>query len=264
VIHAPDRVNFLIGGVQKGGTTALYEHLKRDLSVAVAEVKEAHFFDDETVQWDAPDYSAYHALFGSMDARPRGEATPIYLYWPGALERIAAYNPHMRLIFIFRDPVERAWSHWKMERQRDYDDAPFSWAIREGRKRVVDDPDSPGFHRVFSYVERGFYGAQLAHALTLFPRQQILTLRSDQLEKNPSGVLGQVAAHLGLPEPPPGTLPLKANVGVQGIADAVIGDDDVKYLARLYDADLRRFSALSALDVADWLADHPRKTNLNR
>ncbi len=48
-----------------------------------------HFFDDETQDWSAPDYGAYHAHFGARDGL-RGEATPIYAYWPNALERIRA------------------------------------------------------------------------------------------------------------------------------------------------------------------------------
>ena len=55
-----------------------------------------------------PDYAPLHAAFPATDARPRGEATPIYVYWPGCLERIAAYDPAMKLVLLFRDPIERA------------------------------------------------------------------------------------------------------------------------------------------------------------
>ena len=246
------RVDFLIGGVQKGGTTALYEYLRRDLPVSLAQVKEAHFFDDEDVDWRAPDYAAYHALFDPADWHPRGEATPIYLYWPNALERIAAYNPAMRLIFIFRDPVERAWSHWRMEIGRDFDDAAFSWAIREGRERVRDDAETPGFHRVYSYVERGLYGAQLALALKLFPREQILLLKSEDLDREPGATLVKVAAHLGVPEPAGTIQPLRANTGAAGEAGHCVSPADASYLAKLYRDDLRLFAGLSGLDVSSW------------
>ena len=249
-----DKVDFLIGGVQKGGTTALHEHLKRDFSVSLASVKEAHFFDDEAVCWDKPDYTAYHALFEPEDNRPRGEATPIYIYWPKALKRIAAYNPAMRLIFVFRHPIERAWSHWRMERGRDYDDAPFSWAIRAGRSRVVDNPETPGAHRVFSYVERGFYGAQLAHALSLFPSEQILALTSDALQVNPKATMTRVADHLKLRAPSGPISSLRANVGEEGVDGSRMNEEDRAYLAELYRADLVQFSALSGLDVAHWMA----------
>jgi hypothetical protein len=249
-----DRVSFLIAGVQKGGTTALFEYLRRDLPVSLPRVKETHFFDDESsVDWRAPDYAAYHAGFDPPDGRPRGEATPIYIYWPDSLERIAAYNPAMRLILSFRDPVERAWSHWRMETARGFDDAPFSWAIREGRRRVRESGEKPGHHRVFSYVERGFYGAQLQRALTLFPREQILCLASEQLKRDPAAVLHQVCCFLQLPGPAKPIRPLAANVGQgRGLPSA----EDALYLRDLYAEDAKRFAALSGLDLSP-VADEP-------
>lgn len=108
-------VNFVIIGAQKAGTTALFDYLGEMPGIGLSRTKEVHFFDDETVDWDCPDYGAYHAQFDPGAAPLIGEATPIYVYWPRALERIRAYNPDMRLILMLRDPVERAWSHWRME-----------------------------------------------------------------------------------------------------------------------------------------------------
>jgi len=165
------------------------------------------------VDWAAPDYRPYHALFGAEDGRVWGEATPIYLYWPNCLERIRRYDPAMKLIFLFRDPVERAWSHWKMEHGRGWETEPFSACIREGRSRVAGDPVTPGFHRIHSYVERGFYGAQLARALALFPREQMLLLRSEDLRENPDRVLEQVCAFVGVAGFGAPVRPREANVG---------------------------------------------------
>ena len=64
------------------------------------------------------DDRASHARFPAPDGRLRGEATPIYLYWPNSLERIATYNPAMKLIVLLREPVSRAWSHWKILSKR--------------------------------------------------------------------------------------------------------------------------------------------------
>ncbi|MFD2497992.1 sulfotransferase [Rhizorhabdus histidinilytica] len=165
-------------------------------------VKEAHFFDEEQgVDWSDPDYSAYHALF-TADDRLRGEATPIYLYWPNALERIVRYNPAAKIILLFRDPIQRAWSHWKMEYAKRKETEPFAWCIREGRERVATgDPTAPGHHRVFSYVERGFYGAQVERLLALFPREQCLLLRSEELRQEPQATLGTVCRFLGVSPP---------------------------------------------------------------
>ena len=205
---AEDRVAFIVAGVQKGGTTALFDYLGDEPGVSLSQVKEAHFFDDETQAWAQPDYGAYHANFAAFDGRPRGEATPIYLYWPHSLERIAAYNPAMKLIVVLRDPVTRAWSHWKMEYARGVETHPFAWCIREGRQRLFD-AEPWGVHREVSYVERGFYGEQMAGLLDLFPREQVLVLRAEDLRADPGATLSQVRGFLGIgpgaaPEPPRG------------------------------------------------------------
>ena len=115
----PSLVNFVVVGVQKAGTTALFDYLQDDPAYGLPDVKEVHFFDDETIDWSAPDYGPYHARFDWSDPTLiRGEATPIYIYWPRSLERLAAYNPAAKIILMLRDPVERAWSHWRMETSR--------------------------------------------------------------------------------------------------------------------------------------------------
>jgi hypothetical protein len=48
--------------------------------------------------------------------RPTFEATPDYLYYPRAAERIFTYEPRMKLVVGLHDPVERAFSAWNMYR----------------------------------------------------------------------------------------------------------------------------------------------------
>ena len=48
-------------------------------------------------------------------------------------KRIQSYNPGIKLIFLFRDPIERAWSNWKMEIVRGRETLPFTAAIGEER-----------------------------------------------------------------------------------------------------------------------------------
>jgi hypothetical protein len=243
-----DRVAFIIAGVQKGGTTALFDYLGDAPELSLSRVKEAHFFDDETCDWSRPDYEAYHASFAPFDGRPRGEATPIYLYWPGSLERIAAYNPAMRLIVLLRDPVQRAWSHWKMEYARGVETGAFAWCIRQGRQRLFD-AEPWGFHREASYVERGFYGEQVARLLELFPRDQVLVLRSDALRGDPAAALAQVRGFLGLP---PGGPPAAREVHVG--RDMDYGSDltaaDVKHLRGVYARDAERLADLTGIRFA--------------
>ena len=254
-----ERVSFVIAGAQKGGTTALFDYLSEAPDLSMSREKEVHFFDDDTRDWGRPDYGPYHAHFADADGRPRGEATPIYLYWPGSLERICAYNPAMKLIVLLRDPVARAWSHWRMEYARGAETHPFAWCIRQGRQRLFEaEPPGTtpwgaapwGFHREFSYVERGFYGGQVEHALSHFPREQLLVLRSEDLRADPAATLASVRRFLGLKA---GAAPIPRAVHV-GRQDFDYGADlsaaDVDLLNRVYARDLERLADLTGVRFA--------------
>ncbi len=241
----PPLVNFIIAGVQKGGTTALFDYLGDYPDLALPDAKELHFFDDETQNWGRPDYSAYHARFAAPAGRPCGEATPIYAYWPNSLERIAAYNPAMKLIMVLRDPVQRAWSHWRMEYARGVETQPFAWCIREGRQRLFA-AEPWGHHREVSYVERGFYGEQMARLYGLFPRDQVLVLTSDGLRRDPAPALAQVRTFLGLP-PAASPSAREVHVGREMAYPSDLTDDDIDHLRRIYAADADRLAALTGI-----------------
>jgi hypothetical protein len=238
-------VTFLIAGVQKGGTTALYDYLADSPDVALSRVKEVHFFDDEGQDWGRPDYAAYHAQFAPADGRPCGEATPIYVYWKDSLERIRAYNPSMRLILTLREPVARAWSHWRMEYARGAEREPFAWCIRQGRQRLFES-EPWGWHREFSYVERGFYGEQLERVFALFPREQVLVVRAEDLRADPAAALATVRRFLDLPDAPP-PVHREAHVGRDMDYGSALTLEDAEHLRRLYARDQDRLRALTGL-----------------
>jgi hypothetical protein len=200
------------------------------------------------VDWSRPDYGPYHARFADPAGRPCGEATPIYSYWPQSLERIAAYNPAMKLILALRDPVERAWSHWRMEYARGAETQPFAWCIREGRQRLLQ-ARPWGHHREFSYVERGFYGEQLERALALFPRDQLLVLRSEDLRAEPTPALAAVRVFLDLPpaDPPPRR---EVHVGPAVDDRSRLTEEDVAFLRAVYAADDARLFDLAGVRFA--------------
>ena len=193
------RVDIIVGGVQKGGTTSFHAHLAEHPDLMPPTRKEIHFFDDESVDWRAPDYGRLHAFFPDYDgARKPFDVTPIYLFWPPSFVRIRAYNPRAKLIFLFRDPIERAWSHWCMEHARGADNMPFADAIRDGRRRLDNLSPTEQPWRVYSYVERGYYAEQVLRLFNYFPREQILFLRSDDLNKRTASTLQRVSDFLGI------------------------------------------------------------------
>ena len=199
------RIGFLIGGVQKAGTTALARYLAGHPQLALPQRKEAHVFDDPGfgADWDRARIDREYARHfdAGSDDRLHGDATPIYLFHPTLVERIAAYNPAMRWIVLLRDPVERAISQYGMERARGDEHWPLWAALLFERLRLRGhhhdwSPASPLRH--WSYRARGDYGRQLRTLRAHFPDAQVLVLRSTEVRVSHVQVLARICAFLGV------------------------------------------------------------------
>ncbi|OLP44808.1 hypothetical protein BJF95_07055 [Rhizobium oryziradicis] len=246
------KIDIFCCGVQKGGTTSLHAYFCNHPQLDTPKFKELHFFDNEDLDWNAPNYGLLDDYFNNREGdKRRYDITPIYLFWPQALERLQAYNPDAKLIFLFRDPFERAWSQWCMEYARKSEDLPFSAAIREGRDRLSGKhPQSPEF-RVYTYLERGFYGQQVERALRLFPREQLLFLKSETFRTDHLVTLRHISDFLGIARfaekdaksenaQPPITYPCAPT------------EDDRLLFQKALRQDLTKFSRLTGLDIFDW------------
>lgn len=220
----------------------------------LSRVKEVHHFDDEArVDWSAPVHARLHEQFDwSTQGVLRGEATPIYVYWPQALFRLSRYNPDARLILALRHPTFRSFSHWRMEHGRGKDGAAFSDAVSaEGRRRVAEAPG--GVHRVYSYIERSLYAPQIERLLALFPRSQVHFFRTDRLWNEPAATLSDIERFLGVE-------PALADTAQRRYVVPLATDRTVALSAPLRDrldetfrADIVRTCELTGLDLRDWL-----------
>lgn len=203
-------VSFLIGGVQKGGTSALAAYLQRLPGVRLPNAKEAHVFDapdfDEGWTVEQIDTRFMQAFGETQPDALYGDATPITVLHPRLVDRVARYNPDMRWIILLRDPVARAVSQHHMERARGTDPWPLWPALLLEWWRLrghLDDFSDGSPLRHHSYLLRGDYARQLDALYALFPHDQVLLLRSDLLRRTPAATMVRVCKFLGLPPPDP-------------------------------------------------------------
>ena len=190
-------VNFVVAGAQKSGTSALDSYLRQHPDIGMAKAKEVHFFDSESSFAGVPDYSRYHEFFPqSPEIKLRGESTPIYLYWYPAPRRMWEYNPRLKIVVLLRNPIERAFSHWNMERARKAESLDFSEALRFERQRCRQ--ALPLQHRIYSYLDRGFYSEQLRRLWHFFPRDQTLVIRHEALRDQHQATMDGVFRFLGV------------------------------------------------------------------
>ena len=217
--------DFLLIGAQKAGTTSLYAYLAAHPDVRPAGRKEVHYFDLGFTAGAELGEGWYRSMFPlrarlALDRRRAsgpvlaGEASPYYLFHPAAAQRAVALVPQARLLVLVRDPVERAWSHYRHEVVAGREPLDFVAALdaEAGRLAGSEDDlrrgiDSPAarHHRRHAYVGRGRYATQLRAWLAHYPREQVHVMVAEELFATPGAVWRSAVDFLGLAAaaPPP-------------------------------------------------------------
>jgi len=243
------RLQFLVVGAQKSGTTALAAYLRQHPQLYIPDQKELHYFDNEHLDWHASDLDVLHRSFSAAkDGQIWGEATPISMYWNAAPERIWNYNPAIRLIVVLRNPIERAYSHWAMEHRRGNDPLSFEAAIACEEERCRE--DLPLQHRVFSYIDRGYYCGQLRRLWRFFGREAVLVLRHEELRHQHEKCLLATWKHLNVPGPKQSITRLERHNGSHNIPMSELARERLR---RLFWHEIGQLEALLEWDCSDWL-----------
>ena len=252
------KVQFLVAGTQKGGTSALHVYLKKHPQICTADVKEVHFFDNDWLFSSRISrhllYRYYHSFFNPKNHhRIVGECTPSYMYRAQCPQRISEYNPQMKFILLLRNPIDRAFSHWNMHRERGTEPASFWDAIQrqQARRRQA----LPDQERAASYLDRSFYSEQLTRLWRYFPQTNTLVLKSEQLRDNPNDALDRIASFLELdpfPRVEPITVHARPYVSPMAARDRV-------YLKEIFENEIRGLERMLNWDCTDWLSDKPEE-----
>jgi Sulfotransferase domain len=196
------RPTFLVIGAAKAGTTSLSRLLSLHPDVFVTDPKELHFFSfDEVFARGRPWYEAHFARAGA--ARARGEASTTYTVrklFPLAPERIAAYGPELKLIYIARDPLERMESVW-LQLRHFFTESPFIKVGVQGippGMQVDGDFNLAVRRQADCIVESTNYWRELAEYRGRFPDSQILVLLFEDLAARPRETLRRCFEFLGV------------------------------------------------------------------
>lgn len=201
------RPNLLVIGAQKAGTTSLHTLLAGHPEIVMSRIKEC----DELVR-DRPSAWRHRAFFplrgplAPKRARWVGESTPYYMFHPQAATRAAALLPGVRAIAILRDPVDRAWSHYRPARRLGLESMDFGDALAAESGRIAASSRS---HRHHSYFARGCYAEQLERWFDALGRERVLVLRFDALRAWEPACRSAVESFLGLATPLAAALPMR-------------------------------------------------------
>jgi hypothetical protein len=251
-----EKLDFIIAGAQKAGTSALADFLETHPRVQMPHKDELHrtvqparhFFDDEERFAEREiDYSPLERdCVRKRAANLLGSCTPIYIYWKTAMERVRDYNAAIKLIILLRDPTARAFSHWNMQRDRNLENLDFLDAVRAENERAEE--ARPFQLRKYSYVDRGFYAEQIERVLRFFPREQVQLIKFEEFRRDPRGVVDASCEFLGI-----GRLAKIDNRENNSTPYArKVTAAERQSLVDLYHDDIERLEKLLGWDCSDW------------
>ncbi|MGW4940057.1 sulfotransferase domain-containing protein [Actinoplanes sp. NPDC004185] len=210
--------DFLVIGTKRGGTTSLWRYLIQHPLVPrlfpAWNTKTSHYFEENWPRGEAwyrshfPTVKQRAALERKHGAPPKvGEAAPLYMFHPLVASRVAQLMPRARMVVLLRDPVERAYSHWKERRTEGVEPLDFAAALAAEesrtageREKLLADPDyfSEAFDW-YSYRARGCYLEHLTPWLDHFDREQLLFVASETLYREPAATYARILDFIGLP-----------------------------------------------------------------
>lgn len=209
--------NAYIVGFQRCGTTALYSYLAQHPDVMAGFAKEARYFEDAArhargINWYRANFplSAQRALRERRTGRRAViiDASAKYAYHPHALRRIAAATPGARAVALVRDPIERAYSHYRMNvtaRPDVAEDLTFDQAIGAEETRVAGEYErmerDESYYSVeyfgYAYARGGLYARFLAPWAKEFG-ERLLVVESESLRADAQGTVDRVTDFLGM------------------------------------------------------------------
>lgn len=198
--------NFIIIGAAKAGTTALHHYLNQHPQIYMSPVKETKFFvfenravdyrgpgDLEANRWVITNLTDYAEQFaGVTDELAIGESSPLYLYDPLTPQSIYHHIPHVKLIAILRNPVDRAYSsflHLVQEGRETVLD--FSKALQQEDSRIANN-----WALLWHYQKAGLYFEQLKRYFAQFNSQQIRVYLYEDLSNHPISLLKNIFSFL--------------------------------------------------------------------
>jgi hypothetical protein len=193
--------NLFIVGAPKAGTTSLYAYLRRHPEVFMPERKEPHYFSDFVVDpafdnFNPPvrDAAKYQQLFvAGAGFRVIGEGSSSYLSDKCAAARIKNVVPAAKIIISLRNPVQRAFSHYLMERREGREVRSFKEALAADQSR-----SRKGWGISAQYIELGLYADQVKRYLDLFGPENVLVVLFEDLKGDADTVMKEVARFLGI------------------------------------------------------------------
>lgn len=191
--------NLFVLGAAKCGTTALVDYLYQHRDVYSGHEKECHFFnDDEAYILGLKKYIA-EFFPNSSSYKIRLDGTPAYLRGNDKIiSRIkSSYieTEHLKFIIMVRNPLDRAYSHYRHMCRISLESLSFSEGIKQEKIRLEKKYRGSSW---WGYYHDSKFTEQIDDWVQAFGRRSVLILNQKDLLKNPQEVLNLVCDFLSI------------------------------------------------------------------
>ncbi len=166
---------FFIVGAQRSGTTYLYHILAQhpEIEMATPVKPEPKFFLNDNLYFKGIQYYK-NTFFSKNDSILRGEKSTSYMEYEKVACRIAKVFPDSKIVFILRNPINRAISNYKFSVANGFESESIEFAFYNEQQRTYNNnkvSTSP-----YNYLKRGLYAKEISTYLQYFPRNQVKIL----------------------------------------------------------------------------------------
>lgn len=197
------KIDFVLAGGTKSGTTSIYEALKNHPQVATSEkIKEPRYLSQGVFgeghrgpERETKNIEDYIRLFPQKNQNNKyvGDFDVLTLHGPNSISLISQLNPSPKIILIFRSPIERAISHYFMDRREGLDERPFSKAIREDHRKMSDT-----YYHYSGIIRLGYYAEKTKAFLDAFGEKNTRIWIYEDLKNHPEATIREMCAHIGI------------------------------------------------------------------
>ena len=181
------KINCLIIGAQKAGTTSLYEYIKQHPDVYFSEIKEITYFVVDKYYKKGIEY--FHSFFSKYNNEKIIASSYVHMLpSQDAPERVLEYNKNMKFIIMLREPVSRAYSSYNYAIKNDWENIQNSFleTIELEKKRIERKEYD------LMYFENGKYFKHIKYWNTYFPKDNFLILKDSELRSNGQEVVNKI------------------------------------------------------------------------
>jgi len=169
----------LLAGVGRAGSTFLYSCLKQHPEIYLSTIKELRYFSSNYElgqNWYLKNFKSKSNFLAV------GEASTEYMYSLKATKRMYDFNPDFKIIFMLRNPVERAFSNYKREIQVWGESRTFETILEEGDR----------------YTRPGMYYTHMTRFLKYFPKENLKFVVFEKFIKITNDYLKEICEFLNV------------------------------------------------------------------